>query len=972
MTYPTFTHLRSTRVESLNLTVEEYRHAATGARHLHLAATDTNNAFLVAFLTVPQDSTGVAHILEHTVLCGSERFPVRDPFFMMTRRSLNTFMNAFTGADWTAYPFATQNAKDFDNLLQVYLDAVFFPRLHPLDFAQEGHRVELADAADPDSSLVFKGVVYNEMKGAMSAPSARLWQTLQGHLFPTTTYHWNSGGDPERIPDLTYEALKAFHASHYHPSNAVFMTYGDTSAADHQRRFEDHALRHFQARPVALAVPDERRLTAPLAVEGEYPVDEAEGTADRTHVVLGWLLRRVTGLREILRAHLLTGVLLDNSASPLRHALETAGLGSAPSELCGLDDSSREATFVSGLEGSSPEHAQAVEDLVLGVLAQVASDGVPPDQVEAVLHQLELSQREIRGGHVPYGLRLMVNVLAPVLHGGDAADLLHIDPVLDELRAAVRDPGFIPGLVRSELLENPHRVRVVLRPAPDLPARETAREAERLAALGARLDEAGRREVRARAEALLERQRNRDDPDLLPRVGLEDVPAELRIAEGRPGVAGVLPATWYAQGTNGLVYAQVVADLPALPPELVDLLPLYCDWVTEVGCGRRSYREAQAWQAAVTGGVSAETSVRSAVGDLARAGGFLVLAGKALARNADGLAEVLREVFERARFDELSWLRDLVAQSRAQREQAVTAHGHALAMAAAAAGMGPIAALAQRWDGLLGLRNLKALDVAVRDETALRRLASDLERLHAMILGAPRQVLVVSEEAHQGRLREAIATRWAGIPEPNVGGGHFAPAFERRMVREAWAVSTQVSFCARAYPTVPAEHADAAALVVLGQVLTNGFLHRRVREEGGAYGAGASYDSDTGAFRFYSYRDPRLVETLEDFDAAIEWLATDHHEPRALEEAILGVIAAIDRPESPAGEAIKAFFGVLHGRTPEQRRRFRSRVLAVTLDDLQRVGETWLVADRAGTAVLSDRRTLEAVAPRLGLTPQSV
>ena len=354
MTDTFFQHLRSTRVDSLNLTVEEYRHGPTRARHVHLAAADTNNAFLVAFLTVPQDSTGVAHILEHTALCGSRRFPVRDPFFMMTRRSLNTFMNAFTGADWTAYPFATQNAKDFDNLLQVYLDAAFFPRLAELDFAQEGHRVELAVPQDPSSPLLLKGVVYNEMKGAMSAPTTQLWHALQERLFPTTTYHWNSGGDPERIPDLTWEGLRAFHATHYHPSNAVFMTYGDMPALAHQRRFEALALSGFAARPVRFSVPDERRLQSPLSVETVYAVDPSEPTRDRTHIVLGWLLDRVTDVRSILHAHLLSGVLLDNSASPLRHALETTDLGRSPSEICGLDDSTREASFACGLEGSSP------------------------------------------------------------------------------------------------------------------------------------------------------------------------------------------------------------------------------------------------------------------------------------------------------------------------------------------------------------------------------------------------------------------------------------------------------------------------------------------------------------------------------------------------------------------------------------------------------------------------------------------
>ena len=228
--HPAFDLIKTHHIDSLNLDVHQYQHQQTGASHYHLAADNPENVFLVGLRTVPTDSTGVAHILEHTALCGSEKYPVRDPFFMMLRRSLNTFMNAFTSSDWTAYPFATQNRKDYFNLLDVYLDAVFFSRLDPLDFAQEGHRVEFAEPDNPDSELVFKGVVFNEMKGAMSSPTSVLWQAVSEHLFPsTTTYHYNSGGEPEHIPDLSYEELVNFYRTHYHPSNAVFMTYGDIS-----------------------------------------------------------------------------------------------------------------------------------------------------------------------------------------------------------------------------------------------------------------------------------------------------------------------------------------------------------------------------------------------------------------------------------------------------------------------------------------------------------------------------------------------------------------------------------------------------------------------------------------------------------------------------------------------------------------------------------------------------------------------
>ena len=240
--HPSFKWLRSERIDSLNLTLQEFQHIETGALHYHMDAENTENVFLVAFRTVPMDSTGVAHILEHTSLCGSKKYPVRDPFFMMIRRSLNTFMNAFTSSDWTANPFASQNRKDFNNLMDVYLDAVFFTRLDELDFLQEGHRVEFKQADDASSELEYKGVVFNEMKGAMSSPVSVLWQEVSKYLYPTSTYHYNSGGEPQDIPDLTYQQLKDFHKTHYHPSNAVFMTFGDIPASEHQQKFEEQAL----------------------------------------------------------------------------------------------------------------------------------------------------------------------------------------------------------------------------------------------------------------------------------------------------------------------------------------------------------------------------------------------------------------------------------------------------------------------------------------------------------------------------------------------------------------------------------------------------------------------------------------------------------------------------------------------------------------------------------------------------------
>ena len=409
--HPAFEQLRSHRIDTLNLTVEEYRHRKTGARHLHMAADNDENVFFVALRTFPMDSTGVAHILEHTALCGSEKYPVRDPFFMMIRRSLNTFMNAFTSSDWTAYPFASKNRKDFDNLLSVYLDSVFFSKLDEMDFSQEGHRLEFETPDDPETPLVYRGVVYNEMKGAMSAPTSQLWQNLSSYLFPTTTYHYNSGGEPDHIVDLSYDELIRFYRHHYHPSNALFATYGNIPAHEHHERFEELALSRFDHQHVELPVRDEKRMFAPLNVEQGYAIGEDESADNKTHIVMGWLLGHSFDLQQNLEAHLLANVLLENSASPLMRALETSEIGQSPSPLCGLEDSNREMTFVCGIEGSEPGRDGELEQLIEKVLSDVAEQGVSQERLEAILHQLELHQREIAGDQFPYGLQLIMSAI---------------------------------------------------------------------------------------------------------------------------------------------------------------------------------------------------------------------------------------------------------------------------------------------------------------------------------------------------------------------------------------------------------------------------------------------------------------------------------------------------------------------------------------------------------------------------------
>ena len=963
--HPSFRHLRRQNIESLGLEIDEFEHIHTGTKHYHLAADNNENVFLVGLRTVPTDSTGVAHILEHTALCGSERYPVRDPFFMMIRRSLNTFMNAFTSSDWTAYPFASQNRKDYFNLLDVYLDAVFFSNLDELDFAQEGHRIEFEKADDPDSDLTFKGVVFNEMKGAMSSPISTLWQTLTKYTFPTNTYHHNSGGEPADIPDLSYAELKAFYQKHYHPSNAIFMTYGDIPAAELQQQFEDRVLNRFQRSDSLISVPAEKRLVAPINVEEFYPLDDSEQDGHKTHIVMSWLLGPTTDLHAALTAELLAGVLLEDSASPLQQALETSDLGTAPSPMCGLDNSNKEMTFICGMEGSTPEDTQAVEDLVMSTLQNVVKEGVPQESIDAVLHQLEMEQREIGGGSYPYGLQLILDALTTAVHYGDALAALNLTPVLEQLRSDIQDPQYIQNLIQTQLLDNQHRIRLTLKPDGQFAARRDAAEAARLAEIKRALSNDEKQHIVELAKQLEERQNRIDDESILPKVGLEDVPEKMHIASGTQTSVNGRSVQSFEQGTNGLIYQQLVVDLPKLDDELLAVMPYYTNCLTELGCGDRDYLTMQAQQSSVSGGIGAYTSLRSAIDNEQAASGHFILSGKALARNHQAFNELARDIFHSPRFDEHARIRELMAQLRASREQSITGRGHSLAMQTASAGMSPTAALRHRLSGLTGIQSLKKLDDTLNDDNAIKQLAEKMSQLHDIIQNSPSQFLLIGEKESLSELQNDCSTLWPQVANNDFSGLSLPEI--RESVNELWTTSTSVNFCAKAYPAVPVAHPDAAALSVLGGFLRNGFLHRVIREQGGAYGGGATFDSDSASFQFYSYRDPRLAETLSDFDQSVDWLLNEKHEWRQVEEAILGVIGGLDKPSSPAGEAKNAFHSALYGRTAEQRQEYRQRILGVTLDDLQRVGKTYLKSETASTAIITSPQNAE-LAGDLGLT----
>ena len=476
--YGDFEVVNTVEIHELKCFLRELVHLPTGAQVMHLENEDPENLFCLSFQTLPSSSNGIAHILEHTVLCGSKKFPVKDPFFAMTRRSLNTFMNALTGTDFTCYPASTQVPKDFYNLLDVYLDAVFHPNLNVHSFMQEGHRLEFARPDDPASPLENKGIVFNEMKGAMSSPNARIAEALNHALFPDITYGFNSGGDPQVIPSLTYEELCGFHRYYYHPSHCLFFFYGNMPLADHLDFITSNALKDVEKIAPLSPIPLQPRFTEPRKTHLFYPSSSEEDLSDKTLIAFGWLTCNIKDLQESLAINILEIVLLDTDASPLKMALLKSGLCKQVSGF--LEADINEIPMAIILKGCAAMNAVPLEELIKETLHEIIVKGIPLEMIENAMHQLEFHRSEITGDHAPFGLSLFFRSALLKQHDVNPEEGLKIHSLFEGLRKRfIEDGNYFAGLIRKHFIDNPHFVRIVMEPDPALESKESAEERAR-------------------------------------------------------------------------------------------------------------------------------------------------------------------------------------------------------------------------------------------------------------------------------------------------------------------------------------------------------------------------------------------------------------------------------------------------------------------------------------------------------------
>ncbi len=914
------------QIAELNSLARIYRHVVTGAELLSLINDDENKVFGIAFRTPPSDSTGVAHILEHSVLCGSQKYPLKKPFVELLKGSLNTFLNAMTYSDKTVYPVASTNVRDFYNLVDVYLDAVLHPRITPEILQQEGWHYELND----DGTLAYRGVVFNEMKGANASSDRVLYLATQSSLFPGHVYGVDSGGDPAAIPDLTYEQFKAFHERFYHPSNARLFFYGDDDPEE-RLRLLDRVLAPFSRRTVDSAIPLQAPFSEPGRVERPYPA--GQNHAGKHMITVNWLLPDPPDTVEMLALEILEHALVGTPAAPLRKALIDSGLGEniTSSGFATL----RQTYFTAGLKGVSGENVAAAEDLIIGTLGRLARDGIDPQTIEAAINTVEFQLRERNTGAYPRGLAVFLSALNTWLYDGDPLDLLAFEAPLGALKQRLAaEPRFFERLIEQRILRNPHRSTVVLVPDLELTHRQTVAEQERLAAVRATMDDAGIQQVAATAARLKQLQETPDTPEALaslPSLTIADLDRQIKTVPTRVLESGATRILHHDLFTNGIVYFDLGMNLRTLPQEFLPYVTLFGRALLETGTRQEDVIQLTQRIGRETGGISPQT-LTSAVRGRSVGMAWMFLRGKATIAKGDELLAIIDDVLRTARLDNRERFRQIVLEERAMREAGLTPGGHTVVNTRLRAQFNEADWAGEQIGGVSYLLFLRRIEQAIDEDWDT--VQAVLEQIRALLVNRNALLINVTVDAPGWEQfhphLEAFLDRLPAAPVVPAAW-NLRPA----AASEGLLIPANVNYVGKGADLYRLGYRLHGSALVVTRYLRTTWLWDQIREQGGAYGGFCIFDPRSGVFSYISYRDPNLLRTLEVYDRSAEFLRRLDLNTTELTRAIIGAIADLDAYQLPDARGFTAMVRHLVGDDDAYRQQVRDEVLGTVPSDFR-------------------------------------
>lgn len=907
------------------------RHKKTGARVTLLSNDDSNKVFYIGFRTPPKDSTGVAHIIEHTVLCGSKNFPVKDPFIELAKGSLNTFLNAMTYPDKTVYPVASCNDKDFQNLMHVYLDAVFYPNIYNEKniFMQEGWHYELEDAED---ELRINGVVYNEMKGAFSSPDDVLDREVLNSLFPDTAYGTESGGDPDVIPSLTYEEFLEFHKKYYHPSNSYIYLYGDMDMAEKLEFLDREYLDRFDALEVDSQIRVQEGFDAPREIRREYSIMEGESEQGNTYLTYNAVVGDNLDRKLYIAFQTLDYALCSAPGAPIKEALIQKGIGK---EIYSNYDNGVMQPYFSIVakgaeEGQKEEFARVIED----VLKEQAGKGIDRKALKAGLNYLEFKYRESDFGSYPKGLMVGLQALDSWLYD-ERKPLIHVEA--NETFAALKaemDEGYYEDLIRKYLLDNGHKSVLVLAPVKGLTAKKDAELAKKLQEYKAGLSKEEIEEVVKQTKELEEYQEKPDQKEDLEKIPLlkrEDIKREAENYVNEERYAGDTLILTHNIFTNGIGYLRFMFDIGQIPGELFPYIGVLKNVLGMVDTKNYAYGDLCHEINIKTGGINlvANTYINSA--NMPEYKVMLEIKAKALYEKMPEAFRLAEEIALHSKFTDKKRLYDVIAEIQSRMQASMVSAGHSLAALRALSYLSPTAAVAGQLSGIPQYRLLEKLEGRFEEEK--EDLVQKLELLVKSIFRPENFMMdyVGEEKGYQG-LEELVQSFRGKLFTDPVEKEEFRPVLEKK--NEGYLTSAQVQYVCRAGNFIRKGLPYTGALKVLKVMMGYDYLWNRVRVKGGAYGCMCSFGKSGDSY-FVSYRDPNLEKTVDVYEKAAEYVEGFEADERTMTQFVIGAISELDVPMTPAAKGLYSLTGYMTKLPFASVQREREELLAATPEDIR-------------------------------------
>ena len=955
------------RFEVLSVdTLDEYRsvavhlkHIKTGCRVFKIITDDKENLFSFTFRTPPSDNTGVAHIIEHTVLCGSKNFPVKDPFLSLAKGSMNTFLNAMTFPDKTMYPAGSAVEQDYFNLMQVYGDSVFFPLLNEHMFRQEGHRLEI----DEEGKLYRTGVVYNEMKGSYSSVESIAAEWSGRSLFPDNTYGYDSGGDPKEIDQLTYDQFVNFHDTYYHPSNCWISLYGNSDLEKNLNFLEEHFLSKFdEPRLIDSEVRQQSEWSEPLYMEKFWPSapEDKDLTRKTTHT-LNWKLAPVTEPKGVLETQILAEVLMGNAGAPLLKALQQSDLGEDLSPVSGLETELQDLIFTASIRGSEPEARDPFVELVFNTLKDIVAKGIDEDMIEGAIHAVEFRAREIRGGG-PFGLRLIRKQLRGWLHGASPSKTLRFNKYIDEVKENCRKKGYLENLIEELFIKNSHYSVVSVRPDNRLQQKENEISSKKMGDLLESMSEDDIAALTAKNNQLKEFQETPDTEEAqnsIPFLNRSDVPHDvIKIPTVKGSTKGI---TWYKHElfTNGIIYCDMGFTMDSLDPDLMIWMPLFCKTLSSMGLPGLPYDETARLLSLHTGGFGASLEASSTFIDKEMLK-VIYVRFKILSEQTDKGLELVSRLIREIDFSDINRLKDLILEIRNDYKSSIIPSGHSYAMMRSGCRFSEAGALEESWYGISQLEHLTEVSENLSDEK-LREIAKTLGLIRSELFN--RESIKINVTAPDGEGDKVVHTLIEDLnilEEGMANKSELPELFRHESKGEGLAVPSTVSYVSLSLPGSRLGTKEHASTLLLSHLLKTGYLWEQIRMRGGAYGAFASNSGLESVFSFGSYRDPNISKTLDAYKGSLEFMS-ETVSLNDLELALIGTVGKELRPLSPAESGIVSFKRDLLGISDEMRQRKRDYLLNITAEDIKEAAAVLLSRwDQAVITVVSSTDALEA------------